>query len=243
VTDTYLWLCYNKGMNYDLHQLKNLTVLLAEDDKAVLNDMAQMLSIFFKEVLLASNGEEALRLYETKKPDIILSDIQMPLTDGVWLVKKIRASDYVTPILLISSYSEQSVLMNVVNSGIDGYIVKPIELEEVLASIINSLKRSEKPNVNTVHLKNGMTYNLTTKELRKDGLFIDLGIKEHALFLFFLRHLNKTLTKKEIVDEIWPLDEISDSAFKGLLNRLRKKIGEESIENDKQNGWRLRLNA
>lgn len=228
-------------MNYDLHRLKNLTVLVAEDDTAVLNDMAQMLSIFFKEVLQASNGEEAFRLFEANKPDIILSDIQMPLTDGLSFAKKIRMSNATTPILFISSYSESSALIKAVNCGVDGYIVKPIELEEVLQAISKSLRRAGIPRENIVYFKNDLVYNYATKVLTQNGLCIDLGAKEHALLSLFLQNRNRTLTKKEIVDEIWALDEISDSAFKGLLNRLRKKIGEESIENDKNNGWRLLL--
>jgi len=228
-------------MNYDLHRLKNLTVLVAEDDTAVLNDMAQMLSIFFKEVLQASNGEEAFRLFEANKPDIILSDIQMPLTDGLSFAKKIRMINATTPILFISSYSESSALIKAVNCGVDGYIVKPIELEEVLQAISKSLRRAGIPRENIVYFKNDLVYNYATKVLTQNGLCIDLGAKEHALLSLFLQNRNRTLTKKEIVDEIWALDEISDSAFKGLLNRLRKKIGEESIENDKNNGWRLLL--
>lgn len=228
-------------MNYDLHRLKNLTVLVAEDDAAVLNDMAQMLSIFFKEVLQASNGEEAFRLFEANKPDMVISDIQMPLTNGLSFAKKIRMIDATTPILFISSYSESSALIQAVNCGVDGYIVKPIELEEVLQAISKSLRRAGIPRENIAYFKNGLVYNYATKVLTQNGLCIDLGAKEHALLAFFLQNRNRTLTKKEIVDEIWALDEISDSAFKGLLNRLRKKIGEESIENDKNNGWRLVL--
>ncbi|WP_263832798.1 response regulator transcription factor [Sulfurospirillum oryzae] len=228
-------------MNYDLQRLKNLTVLVAEDDTAVLNDMAQMLSIFFKEVLQASNGEEAFRLFDANKPDMVLSDIQMPLTDGVSFAKKIRMIDATTPILFISSYSEGSALIQAVNCGVDGYIVKPIELEEVLQAISKSLRRTEIPKKNIVYFKNALVYNYATKVLTQNGLCIDLGAKEHALLSLFLQNRNRTLTKKEIVDEIWSLDEISDSAFKSLLTRLRKKIGEGSIENDKNNGWRLVL--
>lgn len=221
--------------------LKNLTVLVAEDDITVLNDMAQMLSIFLKEVLQASNGEEAFTLYKEKKPHIILSDIRMPISDGLSFAKQIRAVDHTTPILLISSYSEHSVLLKAINSGVDGYIIKPIELEEVLQTITKSLRRSKIQVENIVRFKNDLLYNLSTKELSKDGLTIDLGVKEHALLSLFLHDRNRTLTKIEILDEIWPLDEITDGALKSVLNRLRKKIGEEYIVNVKNQGWRLSL--
>jgi two-component system response regulator VanR len=231
-------------MKYDIHQLKNLTVLIVEDDIDVLNDMVQMLSVFFKEVLQASNGAEALRVYEANKPDIILSDIQMPISDGLWLADKIRALDNTTPILLISSYSEKSLLIEAINMRVDGYILKPFELEEVLQAIIKSLKRSGVTHQeNGVRLKNGIRYNDATKELTKNGLPIDLGTKEHLLLSLFLHNRDRILTKQEILDAIWPLDEITESAFKGVLNRLRKKIGDGNIENIKNSGWRLLLDA
>lgn len=228
-------------MKYNVHILKNLTVLVAEDDIAVLDEMTQMLSIFFKKVVQASNGEEAFALYKEKKPHIILSDIRMPISDGLSLAKHIRAIDHTTPILLISSYSDHAVLMKALNSGVDGYIIKPLELNEILQTIIKSLRRSGIIEENIVRLKNDILYNLFTKELSQDGLIIDLGVKEHALLSFLLHNKERTLTKIEIVDELWPLDEITDGALKSLLNRLRKKIGEEHIVNVKNIGWRLSL--
>ncbi len=229
-------------MKYDAHVLKNLTVLIAEDDIAVLNDMVQILSIFFKEVLQASNGEEAFTLYKAKKPNIVLSDIRMPISDGLAFAKQIRNIDQTTPILFISSYSEYTVLMKALNSGVDGYIIKPIELNEILQTITKSLRRSGIFEEDIVRFKNDILYNISTKELSQDGLIIDLGGKEHALLSVFLHNRKRTLTKTEIVDELWPLDEITDSALKSLLNRLRKKIGEEGIINVKNCGWRLSLN-
>lgn len=228
-------------MKYDVHVLKNLTVLVAEDDITVLNEMAEMLLVFFKEVLLASNGEEAFSLYKMKKPDIILSDIRMPVSDGISFAKQIRAVDLTTPIVLISSYSEKPLLLNALNSGVDGYILKPFELEEVLQGIMKSLKRSGIHEENIVRFKNGFMYNHATKELTENGSCLELGVKEHTLLSLFLQNQNRILTKIEIVNELWPLDEITDGAFKGVLNRLRKKIGEESIENVKNSGWRLSL--
>jgi two-component system, OmpR family, response regulator VanR len=228
-------------MKTEVHLLKNLTILVVEDDSAVLNDMVQMLSIFFKEVVQASNGAEAFLLYQEKKPHIILTDVQMPISDGLSLVKQIRTADPVTPILLISSYSEHTVLMKALNSGVDGYIIKPLELNEILQTITESLRRSGIVKEKTVCFKKDILYNLSTKELSQDGLIIDLGVKEHALLSFFLHNRERTLTKIEIVDELWPLDEITDGALKSLLNRLRKKIGEEHIVNVKNIGWRLSL--
>ncbi|MDD2951220.1 MAG: helix-turn-helix domain-containing protein, partial [Sulfuricurvum sp.] len=74
-------------------------------------------------------------------------------------------------------------------------------------------------------------------------LIIHLGPKEYALLSLFIRNQNRTLTQQEIFNELWPFDEVSDSALKGILHRLRKKIGDESIENVKTSGWRLLLDA
>ena len=221
-----------------LHILKSLTVLIAEDDAVMLEQNAQTLKIFFKEVFKAKDGLEAFNIYEEQKPSIILADINMPIMDGLNLTKKIRAIDYETPIVLITAYTDGKILLKAANLGIDGYLIKPLQLEDLLLTCRKSLARKKIDN-SVITFVNNTIYNNATKELYKDGVQIDLGHKEQILLNIFLNALGRTVTKKEIVEALWPLEEVTDSAFKNLLGRLREKIGKECIISVKGAGWRF----
>jgi two-component system response regulator VanR len=88
-------------MHEDLSILKRLSILLVEDNAIMRKEVSDMLRLFFRDVFIAENGESAFCCYEDEKPDIVLSDIKMPLMDGVTLARKIRQNDFETPIVLL----------------------------------------------------------------------------------------------------------------------------------------------
>lgn len=227
---------------FDLKVLKNLKILLVEDDETILKELEKTLQIFVNEVFIAKNGKDAYSIYKLEKPDIVLTDIKMPILNGVELTKKIRESDYTTPIILMSAYSEQETLLKALNLGVDGYIIKPVELEELISGCVNSVKRKHSKSSDLIiTFKNGLIFNNSTKELTYDGNCVELGIKEFGLLEMFINHREKAITKENIVSTLWPCDEITDSALKCVLSRLRKKIGEEHIVNIKGYGWKFTL--
>ncbi|MGE4456963.1 MAG: response regulator transcription factor [Arcobacteraceae bacterium] len=225
-------------MKYNLQLLKKLTILFVEDEAIIRAQLADTLKVFFNEVIIANNGHEALQLLSQNNIDIILSDIKMPMITGLDLATRIRLSHNSIPIILLSSYSDQETLIKAVNSGIDGYVLKPVQLNDLLNTFENVLKRKI-PIRRTFTFTDGLIYNMLTDELYKNGELIDLGKKERMLLKLFIDNHEKTLTKDEIVSYIWELDEVTESALKNLLNRLRSKIGFDIILSVKGNGWRL----
>lgn len=225
-------------MKYNLQLLKKLTILFVEDEAIIRSQIADTLKVFFNEVVIANNGHEALQLLSQNNIDIILSDIKMPMITGLDLATRIRLSHNSIPIILLSSYSDQETLIKAVNSGIDGYVLKPVQLDDLLNTFENVLKRKI-PIRRTFSFTDGLIYNMLTDELYKNGELIDLGKKERMLLKLFIDNHEKTLTKDEIVSYIWELDEVTESALKNLLNRLRSKIGFDIILSVKGNGWRL----
>ena len=128
-------------MSMDVLLLRNKNILLAEDDKVVREQMGATLEMVFREVFVVKDGEEAFRVYEEKKPDILLVDIMMPKKDGLKLVKQIREKDYDTPIVMLSSFSDQEYLMKALNLSVDGYLIKPIALQNIIDTLCSALKR------------------------------------------------------------------------------------------------------
>lgn len=227
-------------MAENLLLLKNKSVLIAEDDKIIRHQMIELLEMLFGRVISAKDGEEAYRLYEDESPDIIITDIKMPKKDGLKLAKQIRLHDYDIPIILLTSYSEKDMLISAANLSVDGYLVKPIELNSVVETICRAANRIH-GSIGLLELGKDTYYNSATKELYHKGSPVPLSTKEHELLLFFIKHHNKTVTKDEIAECIWPLDPICDSAIKNLVLRLRKKLGFDLIISVRGIGYRLNI--
>lgn len=225
-------------MSYDLNFFKNLSVLFAEDDDIMRTQVTETLKIFFGKIFIAKDGVEALEMFQLNKPDIILSDIKMPRMDGLLLIEKIREQNQTIPIIILTSYSDQNTLLKAANSSIDGYILKPLELNNFLETFDKVLRR-KKSIRKFFTFCDGLIYNLLSDELYKHGKAINLGKKEKDLLRLFIDNYDRTLTKEEIIENIWGYEDITESALKNLLSRLRSKIGLDIILSIKGRGWKL----
>ena len=224
-------------MKKNYSYLKEKTVLFAEDDITTRNHMSSIFGLLFAQVYEASNGEEALSLYLEQKPDIIVSDIKMPKLDGITLTKKIRQNDNDTPIILLTSFAEQDLLLNAANLFVDGYLVKPIELTELLESINNTMVR-RKLKTSVCQILPNIFYNPTTKEVYKNQELIILGAKEYEL-LELLYNSTGVVATQDIENSLWPLDITSRSSLKNLVLRLRKKLDNDVIVSVRGIGYRI----
>ncbi len=111
--------------------LKNFTLLFVEDDSGVQEQMKMMLQDEVKEFYQAYNGEMGLQCYREKKPDIILTDINMPVLSGLDMAETIKQADKNQPILMLSAFDERDILLNAINIGVDGFIIKPIDMVQL----------------------------------------------------------------------------------------------------------------
>ena len=223
-------------MDNDIIGLKEKNVLIIEDEKQTRENLIYTLEIFYQRVYSASNIEQAYEIFSSNCIDLILSDIKLGDYSGLDLVAKIREENDDTPIILLTAHSDSATILKAVNIGIDGYLVKPVNLEELLKFSIKALNKGKKL---LYYFTENLYYDYKLKALLKDGQIIELGTKEHKLLKLFLNNIDKTLSREEIEQNVWPMDNITDSALKNLINRFRKKIGFELIESIKGSGWRL----
>lgn len=218
--------------------LKEKSVLFAEDDTITRTQMTEILEMLFGKVYVASDGEEAYNLFEDESPDLVITDIKMPKQDGLHLIKRIRQNNYSVPIILLTSFAEQELLINAANLSIDGYLVKPVELEKLTMSVCTAIQRTHKTD-GLVILGKSLYYNSATRELYYKGAVITLGLKEQELLILLINNRHKTITKEEIGKALWPLDPICESAIKNIVLRLRKKLGVDIIISVRGIGYRL----
>jgi len=122
---------------------KNLTILFVEDDEITRNELSQFLGTFFPKIISAVDGKEAVEKYNNNKIDLLLTDITLPKLNGMELIAQIRSRDSSIPILVISAHREPSYFLDSIKYGVDGYLLKPFDLEQFLAVVSKVVYRLE----------------------------------------------------------------------------------------------------
>ena len=172
-------------------KLQNLTLLYAEDEEGIRKNIADSLGYYVKEVIEASNGAEAYELYEQKKPDIILTDIHMPILNGIEFVKKVRQIDKKIPIIMITAHTDKEYLLQAVELKMEKYIVKPIELEVLFEVFKKCLDTISFNNNITLEIDNNYTYDHDKKELKYKDEIVLLNKKEISFFELLMMNYSK----------------------------------------------------
>ncbi|WP_051569358.1 Na-translocating system protein MpsC family protein [Alkaliphilus transvaalensis] len=121
-------------MNLDRSLLKNIKVLYIEDDPEVLQQMSFFLKKRVGKLIIGQNGKEGFQLFKEHLPDIVLSDLNMPIMDGMCMIREIRRVSDV-PIIISTAYSDKEVILKMVDLGIDNYLVKPIDVRQLMEVI------------------------------------------------------------------------------------------------------------
>lgn len=120
-----------------------LNILYVEDNEEARSATLDVLEEFFQNIEVAVDGEEGLLKFESTKYDLIITDINMPKMDGISMLKKIRKKDTQVPVLIISAYNESGYFMETIRLDVEGYILKPIELEQfiqILSKVVDKIK-------------------------------------------------------------------------------------------------------
>lgn len=222
-----------------LKKLQNLTILYAEDEEGIRENIADSLGYYVKEVFQASNGAEAFDIYEEKKPDIILSDIHMPILNGIDFVKKVRLTNRTIPIVMITAHTDKEYLLEAVELHMEKYIVKPIELEELLDVLEKCISVMNINNKTKLDVDENYLYDYDKKELKyKDDLIL-LNKKEMLFFEVLISNQNRVVTYEELQDKVWGDDIMTDSALRSLVRNLRKKLPSDIIFNLSGVGYRF----
>lgn len=215
-------------------------ILIVEDDRSISRLLELELTHAGYNVKIAKDGDEALKFYENFKPDIILLDIMLPIRDGFEVAEAIRDYDNDIGIIMITARGElESKVKGLKNA--DDYVVKPFEIEEILARIEALLKRMGK-----------------TKELIKVGDIeiypqnmevlvnkknVHLSLTEFNILKLLALNKNIVVSKEKILEEIWGYyDEENNNLVEVYINYLRKKLknSAQNIETVRGVGYVIR---
>lgn len=219
-----------------LVQFKNYTVLCVEDEDGIRKRLVNTLKYYFKDVLESSNGDDGYDLYLEYKPDIILSDIEMPSKNGIEMVNKIRNEDLNTVIIMVTAYSNEEYLLDLINLHINHYILKPVTAENLLNGIIKGL--GERLTENLV-FNSDCYFDIQNYEFMYKKEKIVLRKREKEFLTLLYKNKNQVITYEQIEEYIWKDRSMSMSALKTFIKELRQKLPIELIQNIPQTGYKL----
>lgn len=217
--------------------MANEKILVVDDEEHILELIKFNLESAGYQVVTAENGEDALRLCSEEKPDLVLLDIMLPGIDGLEVCRRLKSQKetMLIPIIMITAKGEEVDKIIGLELGADDYITKPFSIKELLARISSVLRRYN-INVNreeeVLTLKD-ITLDLIKHEVTKDGVKLDLTLKEFDLLKILLQNKGKVLSRNFLLDKIWGYEFYGETRTVDVhIRYLRKKI-EGSNSNEK----------
>ena len=212
-------------------------ILLLEDDSLFAETLVDLLEEASYEVFHFANGQDALDATFESKFDAYLLDINVPLIDGISLLSELRGVDDTTPTIFLTSHKDKDVLEKAFVSGADDFLKKPFDSDELIWRLSALLKRTQKVQPTQV---GKLSHDKVHKSISYDGEILDLSKKEYLLLVLFMTHLNASVPKELIYDELWSSSEGgSDGAIRVYINRLKQLLPDMKIENIRGIGYKL----
>ena len=184
-------------------------ILVVEDDKNLRKLITTYLQRNKYNTYEATNGEEALNVLDQSYIDLIVSDIMMPKMDGYELIKSLREAKYDVPILIITAKSEIEDKKEGFLLGADDYMVKPIDIEEMLLRVQVLLRRSKSASEKKIQIGDLLLNYNQLSVIKKDKVY-NLAQKEFYLLYKLLSTPNTIFTRQELIEEVWGLESDSD---------------------------------
>lgn len=222
-------------------ECKELIILVVEDEIKTRESLINVLSERFSKVIGAQNGDEGLKKFKKFKPDLVITDIAMPIMDGLDMAREIKEISDDVPIVVLSAYSEKERLLRSIDIGIDKYLIKPVDIEE-LFKVLDCLV-GEKIEANMlVKISEEYQFNKTKRTLIHNGKEIVLTKKELAFVSLLLKQPGVLVLHEDIKKNVWIGEHVSDTAVRTFIKRVRDKVGEDFIKNVPSLGYKININ-
>ena len=223
---------------------KNMKVLYVEDQEDVCKQTLKILKNFFDDVTMAKNGKEGLKKFKSNSYHIIFTDLEMPKMSGMTLIRHIRELDRYIPIIVFSAHSKTEYFLEAIQSGIDGYILKPYDftqISEVIAKVVLKLDIKVQY-TDEIKLKDSFIWDKKKRLLKKEETLIKLTRNETKLFEILTFYINNFTNNSDIDIFVFGEDSNNSKRIRNLISRLRKKLGINLFESNYANGYRLKTN-
>jgi len=224
---------------------QNPLILIVDDEEDILDLVEYNLKKENLDTLRAQNGEEALEVAESERPDVIILDIMMPKMDGIEACRRLREHSILRtiPILMLTARSEEDDQVSGLDSGADIYLTKPISIPVLLSQVkalVRGAKRYDMP-LDILRIAD-IEIDRERFEVRKQSVPypIHLARKEFELLYFLASRAGKVFSRQDLLDRVWGLDVyVVDRTVDVHVRKIREKIGDHYIETIKGVGYRF----
>jgi len=206
-------------------------ILVIEDEVKIARILSIELTHEGYEVETAADGRKGLEKALGETWDVILLDIMLPELNGIEVLRRIRANNRTTPVIVLTARDETPDIVSALDFGANDYITKPFEVEELLARIRagirvgRQLQEQSDPGQSAVLTAGTLELNTKTWEVTRDNRKIELTPKEYDLLVYLLQNKNEVLSREQIVQNVWNYDFVGDTNTVDVYIRyLRQKI-------------------
>ncbi|MAV32902.1 MAG: DNA-binding response regulator [Gammaproteobacteria bacterium] len=208
-------------------------ILIIDDDKNLGDLLTQYLLKNEIEAHVATTPSKGFELIKKQKPDLLILDVMLPEKDGFEVCKEIRAKSAIyglLPILMLTAHAEVDNRIVGLELGADDYLSKPFEPRELLARIQNILRRyGDEGNLRRIQSIAGLDADVLRREIKMDGVLLELTTMEYELLILFMKFPNRTFTRDELMNLLRGIDaELFSRAVDTLVSRLRHKLNDTS---------------
>ncbi|MET4561109.1 response regulator transcription factor [Lysinibacillus parviboronicapiens] len=207
-------------------------ILIIEDEESIARVLQLELQFEGYEAEMAHTGTDGLLKYREQQWDLILLDVMLPEMSGIDVLKRIRATELQTPVIMLTAKSDVEDKVKGLDLGANDYITKPFEIEELLARIRTALRFSQKINGQEVaQLYGQLSIDEQTREVVYYGNNVQLTPREYDLLLYLLKHPKQVLTREQILEAVWGYDYYGDTNVVDVYIRyVRHKLETASNE-------------
>ena len=205
-------------------------ILVVDDEPAFVRLVDQVLTDKGYEMLKASNGQEALRLFFAHKPNLVLLDVVMPKMDGWQTCSRIREVSDVPIIILTGTQKTEDAIVRGLDYGADDYLIKPIGNRELVARVRAALRRAELSSTRDAQQEitysdDYLTINITERKVMVNGERIKLTPREFRLLAHLVENAGRILTHRQVLEKVWGWEYIDDLDYVRIyILHLRQKI-------------------
>lgn len=220
-----------------MNKLNDLKILYIDDEDFIRENAVEYLGFYCENVFQAKDGLEGYKIYKDIKPDIIITDINMPKLNGLEMIEKIRLEDKLTRIIVATAFLETSYLLKAVELGLVKYLVKPIT-EDKLLPILKSCIVDTKDEKSIFDLGEDFVFDLLNESLFFNENQISLTKKELLFLKLLIKNSNRAVKYEEFDTFIWN-GMMSEDALRSVVKELRKKIFKTAIKNISGIGYQI----
>lgn len=201
-----------------------MRILIIEDEEELLTDIQARLEAEGYMVDTSSDGDEGYFFASEYPLDAAIIDIGLPGMSGIEIIQKLRQQASTLPILILTARSRWQEKVEGLEAGADDYLVKPFQMEELLARLKALLRRASGSASNQLSC-GGITLKLDTQQVLRDNELVDVTAFEYRMLEYLMRHSDEAVSKSRLADYLYPHDDDRDSnVIEVLIGRLRKKL-------------------